>query len=124
MKKMSKSTVLLSAIILVASLGLIFIPNLSSAADKSKKLRLAYSGWEIGTAVAYVGVDSGLFKKHDLDIEELPIRDPLPAGFQSLPGVDLLIGFGNPLAILHPVSGGADISLSGAHVSFDRYGMG
>jgi NitT/TauT family transport system substrate-binding protein len=38
--------------------------------------------------------------------------------------VDLLIGFGNPLAILQPVAGGADLSLVGAHVSFDQYGMG
>jgi ABC-type nitrate/sulfonate/bicarbonate transport system substrate-binding protein len=91
---------------------------------KSKKLRLAYSGWEIGTAVAYVGVDSGLFKRHDLEIEELPIRDTLSAGVQSLLGVDMLIGFGNPLAILQPVAGGADLSLVGAHVSFDHYGMG
>src|SRR5437660_7594632 len=96
----------------------------ASAADKVNKLRLAYAGWELGTAVAYVGVDSGLFKKHQLEIEELPIRDTLSAGVQSLLGVDLLIGFGNPLAILHPVLGGADISLIGAHVSFDHYGMG
>src|SRR5215475_4363439 len=122
--KMSQSTVLLNAIAFLVALGLILSPNLSPAADKSKKLRLAYSGWEIGTAVSYVGVDSGLFKKHDVDIEELPIRDTLSAGVQSLLGVDLLIGFGNPLAILQPVAGGADITLIGAHVSFDQYGMG
>ena len=122
--KMSQSTVLLNAIAFLVALGLILSPNLSPAADKSKKLRLAYSGWEIGTAVSYVGVDSGLFKKHDVDIEELPIRDTLSAGVQSLLGVDLLIGFGNPLAILQPVAGGADITLIGSHVSFDNYGMG
>ena len=38
----------------------------TSAADTAKKIRLAYAGWELGTAVAYVGVDSGLFKKHGL----------------------------------------------------------
>jgi sulfonate transport system substrate-binding protein len=105
--------------------GFLLIPTLSSAAtEKPRKLRLAYSGWQIGTAVAYVGVDAGLFKKHDVDVEELPIRDTLSAGVQSLLGVDLLIGFGNPLAILQPVAGGADISLIGAHASFDQYGMG
>ncbi len=103
----------------------LLLPTLSTAAaDKPKKLRLAYSGWQIGTAVSYVGVDSGLFKKHDVEIEELPIRDTLSAGVQSLLGVDLLIGFGNPLAILQPIAGGADIGLIGAHVSFDEYGMG
>jgi NitT/TauT family transport system substrate-binding protein len=94
------------------------------AADATKKIRLAYTGWELGTAVAYVGVDSGLFKKHGLIIDELPIRDTLSAGVQSLIGVDILIGFGNPLAILQPVAGGADLALVGAHVSYDQYGMG
>jgi len=96
----------------------------TSAADNAKKIRLAYAGWELGTAVAYVGVDSGVFKKHGLIIDELPIRDTLSAGVQSLIGVDFLIGFGNPLAILQPVAGGADIALVGAHVSYNQYGMG
>jgi len=123
--KMSHLKVLTNAVGFLVVFGFLVIPTLSSAAaDKPKKLRLAYSGWQIGTAVSYVGVDSGLFKKHDVEIEELPIRDTLSAGVQSLLGVDLLIGFGNPLAILQPVAGGADISLIGAHVSFDQYGMG
>jgi len=42
--------------------------------------------------VAYVGVDAGLFKKHDIDIEEIPIRDNMSAGIQALLGVDVLIG--------------------------------
>jgi NitT/TauT family transport system substrate-binding protein len=123
--KMSHLKVLINAVGFLVVFGLLLIPTLSSAAsDKPKKLRLAYSGWQVGTAVSYVGVDSGLFKKHDVEIEELPIRDTLSAGVQSLLGVDLLIGFGNPLAILQPVAGGADITLIGAHVSFDQYGMG
>ena len=57
-------------------------------------------------------------------IEELPIRDTLTAGVQSLIGVDVLIGFGNPLAVLQPVASGGDITVIGSHVSFDQYGMG
>ena len=94
------------------------------AADAPKKLRLAYAGWEVGTAVAYIGVDGGLFQKNGLEVEELPIRDTLSAGVQSLIGVDVLIGFGNPLAVLQPVVGGAGVALIGSHVSFDEYGMG
>jgi ABC-type nitrate/sulfonate/bicarbonate transport system substrate-binding protein len=94
------------------------------AADSPRKMRLAYAGWEIGTAVAYIGVDAGLFKKNGVEVEELPIRDTLSAGVQSLIGVDLLIGFGNPLAVLQPAASGADIKLIGSHVSFDEYGMG
>src|SRR5213594_811593 len=108
----------------LAVITLAFIASHTWAADDAKKIRLAYAGWEIGTAVAYVGVDSGLFKKQGLEIEELPIRDTLSAGVQSLIGVDLLIGFGNPLAVLQPVASGADITVIGSHVSFDQYGMG
>src|SRR5919108_1337979 len=100
-----------------------FTANHAGASEGAKKIRLAYAGWELGTAVAYVGVDSGLFKKHGLEIEEIPIRDTLSAGVQSLLGVDLLIGFGNPLAVLQPVASGADVTLLGSHVSFDQYGM-
>ena len=103
---------------------LIFAGVAAGAAESPRKLRLAYAGWEIGTAVAYIGVDAGLFKKNGVDIEELPIRDTLSAGVQSLLGVDLLIGFGNPLAVLQPAAVGADIAVIGSHVRFDQYGMG
>src|SRR6266540_3518229 len=93
-------------ILLLAFAVIVLTSGVSAAAETSKKLRLAYAGWEIGTAVAYVGVDSGLFKKQGLEIEELPIR------------------FGNPLAVLQPVASGADITVIGSHVSFDQYGMG
>ncbi len=93
-------------------------------ADSPRKIRLAYAGWEIGTAVAYIGVDGGLFKQHGIEIDELPIRDTFSAGVQSLLGVDVLIGFGNPLAVLQPIANGGDLALIGTHVSFDQYGMG
>lgn len=94
------------------------------AANGAKKIRLAYAGWELGTAVAYVGVDAGLFKKHDIDIEEIPIRDNMSAGIQALLGVDVLIGSGSPLAILQPMINGADLTVIGSHVRLDQYGMG
>jgi len=104
--------------------GLFIASRAVTAAESAKKLRLAYAGWEIGTAVAYIGVDGGLFTQHGIEIEELPIRDTFSAGVQSLMGVDLLIGFGSPLAVLQPIASGADLTLIGAHVSFDQYGMG
>jgi NitT/TauT family transport system substrate-binding protein len=114
----------LFAILGLAPVVILVALSQADAAEEMKKLRLAYSGWEIGTAVAYIGVDAGLFKKHGLEIEELPIRDTLSAGVQSLIGVDVLIGFGNPLAVLQPVASGSDIAVIGSHVSFDQYGMG
>lgn len=111
--------VFLAAVLLAATTA-----GAVSAADGAKKIRLAYAGWELGTAVAYVGVDAGLFKKHDVDIEEIPIRDNMSAGIQALLGVDLLIGSGNPLAVLQPMVNGADITIIGSHVRLDQYGMG
>ncbi|HET9296497.1 MAG TPA: hypothetical protein VFP18_06380, partial [Candidatus Binatia bacterium] len=91
------------------------LAGLAFAADGAKKIRLAYAGWELGTAVAYVGVDAGLFKKYDIEVEEVPIRDNMSAGIQALLGVDLLIGSGSPLAILQPMANGADITVIGSH---------
>jgi|GEM_PF-4250925 len=34
----------------------------ADGADNLKKVRLAYTGWEVGTAIAYVGIDAGIFK--------------------------------------------------------------
>ncbi|MBI3063054.1 MAG: hypothetical protein HYY83_13875, partial [Deltaproteobacteria bacterium] len=81
----------------------------ATADDPPKKVRLAYSGWEVGTAIAYVGIDGGIFKKYGLQVEEVFIRDALSAGVYSLIGVDFLIGFGNPIALLQPMTAGADI---------------
>jgi ABC-type nitrate/sulfonate/bicarbonate transport system substrate-binding protein len=89
----------------------------ANADDKPRKVRLAYSGWEVGTALAYIGIDGGLFKKYGLDVEEVFIRDALSAGVHSLIGVDFLIGFGNPISLLQPVMTGADIVSLGTHVS-------
>src|SRR5258706_441414 len=104
--------------------ALIFAAATAHSAEDLKKLKLAYAGWEIGTAVAYVGVDGGLFKKHGIEIEEFSIRDTFAAGVQSLVGGDVFIGFGSPLAVMQPIANGADLTVIGTHVSFDQYGMG
>lgn len=121
---MKPKRILLLSAILSAVLALWLFAGPTYAVEDVKKLRLAYAGWELGTAVSYIGVDAGLFKKNGLNIEEIPIRDTLSAGVQSLLGVDLLIGFGSPLAILQPAAVGADIILVGSHFSFDDFGMG
>lgn len=102
---------------------LLLHPAPSARAEELKKVRLAYAGWEVGTAVAYVGIDSGIFRQHGLDIEEVFIRDALAGGIQSLIGVDFVLGFGNPLAILQPVLQGADIVSVFSHVSIEHHRM-
>lgn len=111
-----------SAACLLGLLSL-WLPSAHGAGDM-KKVRLAYAGWEVATAIAYVGIDGGIFKKYDLEVEEVFIRDSLSAGVQSLIGADFLIGFGNPLAILQPVLAGADIVSLCSHVTMEPYRMG
>ncbi|MGH7827052.1 MAG: ABC transporter substrate-binding protein [Candidatus Binatia bacterium] len=111
-------------LVFFALLALMFAPRDSAAGEKPKKVRLAYAGWQVGTAVSYIGVDAGIFKKYEVEVEEIPIRDTFSAGVQSLLGVDLLIGFGSPLAILQPIASGGDLVLIGSHISIAHYGMG
>lgn len=99
-----------------------FLP--ADAASGPTKVRLAYSGWGIGTAVAYVGIDGRIFKQYEVDVDEVFIQDALSGGIQSLIGVDVVLGFGNPLAILQPILKGADIVFLGANVSMEQSAMG
>lgn len=124
MKRIRKNSgALRFAAFVLAGLMLLAAPSPGRGAE-SKKIRLAYAGWEAGTAIAYVGIDAGIFKKHELDVEEVFIRDAVSGGVQSLIGVDLVVGSANPVAVLEPVLRGADIVFLGAHASVERYGMG
>ena len=102
--------------------GLLWV-SAATAETQPKKVRLAYVGWEVGAAIAYVGIDGGIFKKNGIDVEEIFVRDPLTGGIQSLIGADFVIGFGNPLAIIQPILAGSDIVSLCSHVSLEPYGM-
>ena len=101
----------------------LMVPSLR-ASEHSKKLRLAYAGWGLETAIAWVGIEAGLFKKYDLDVEEVIIRDPPSGGVQALIGVDIFLGFGNPLNVLQTILTGGDIVFLGSHVSVEQFGFG
>ncbi len=109
-------------VIVGALLLLVFCSAEARAADP-KKIRLAYVGWEVGAAVSYVGIDGGIFKQNGLEVEEVFVRDPLSGGVQSLIGADLMVGFGNPLALIHPLLMGADVVSIASHVTVQPYGM-
>jgi NitT/TauT family transport system substrate-binding protein len=113
-----------AASILVIALAAVFSLSHAEAASNAKRVRLAYAGWGVGTAVAYVGIDGGIFKKHEIEVDEIFIQDAVSGGVQALMGVDFLLGFGNPLAIFSPVLGGADIVGLASHASVEKYGMG
>lgn len=94
------------------------------AAESPKKLRLAYAGWGLETAIAWIGIEAGVFKKYQLDVEEVIIRDAPSGGLHALLGVDVFLGFGNPINVLQAILAGGDIVFLGSHVSVDEYGFG
>ncbi|HWP57740.1 MAG TPA: ABC transporter substrate-binding protein [Candidatus Acidoferrales bacterium] len=103
--------------------GLLLMSGDVGATEARKKLRLAYAEWGIGSAIAYVGIDGGIFNKFNIDIEEIFIKDAFSGGIHALIGADFLLGFGNPLAIVQPILNGADLVLLGSHVNVEKYGM-
>jgi len=108
---------------ILGALLLALFYSAEAGAAEPKKVRLAYVGWEVGAAVSYVGIDGGIFKQNGLEVEEVFVRDPLSGGVQSLIGADLMVGFGNPLALIHPLLMGADLVSIASHVSVQPYGM-
>jgi ABC-type nitrate/sulfonate/bicarbonate transport system substrate-binding protein len=106
-----------------ALLGLLVVSGIGNTAETSKRLRLAYAEWGVGSAIAYVGIDGGIFKKFNIDVEEIFIKDALSGGVQALIGADMLLGYGNPLSVVQPILSGADLVLLGSHISSDKYSM-
>jgi NitT/TauT family transport system substrate-binding protein len=104
-------------------LGLLVLSGIGNAAETRKKVRLAYAEWGIGSAIAYVGIDGGIFNKFNVDVEEIFIKDAFSGGVHALIGADFLLGFGNPLAVLQPMLNGADLVFLGSHVSIEKFGM-
>ena len=89
-----------------------------------KRLRLAYSGFGVGTAVALVAKEAGLFKRYGLEIDEVYIEDAPAGGIQALIGVDIFLGSGNPVVPMQAILKGADIVFIGSHASMEHYKFG
>ncbi len=109
---------------IVAVLTLLLWPSLVHTGEKGKRLRVAYTGFGVGTAVALVGKDAGLFKKYGIEIEGVYIDDAPTGGVQALLGVDIFLGLGNPVAPMQAILKGADITFLGSHTSMEHYRFG
>ncbi|MFQ5849625.1 MAG: ABC transporter substrate-binding protein [Candidatus Binatia bacterium] len=108
----------------VLAFGFLLWPGFAHTGEKVKRLRLAYAGFGVGTAVALVAQDAGLFKKYGLDIEGVYIEDAHTGGIQALIGVDIFLGSGNPVDPMQAILRGADIAFLGSHVNIERYRFG
>ena len=101
-----------------------FSGSAQSAEKQIRKIRLVHDGLSAATAVVWVGVDAGLFKRHALDVNVVFLQDASKGGVQALLGVDLFLGSGNPLVPLQTLLGGADLVFLGAHTSQEHYRFG
>jgi len=110
--------------IVITACGLLLWPSAAHAGEKIKRLRLAYTGFGVGTAVALVAKEAGLFKRYGLEIENVYIDDAPTGGVQALIGVDIFLGSGNPVVPMRAILEGADIVFLGSHASMEHYKFG
>jgi ABC-type nitrate/sulfonate/bicarbonate transport system substrate-binding protein len=110
--------------IAIAACVLLLLPSLAHTGETVKRLRLAYSGFGVGTAVSLVARDAGLFKRYGLEIENVYIDDALTGGIQALIGIDVFLGSGNPVVPMQAILKGADIVFLGSHASMEHYKFG
>lgn len=112
------------ALPIVSLLTMLLWPSLAHTGETVKRLRLAYSGFGVGTAVALVAKEAGLFKRYGLEIENVYIDDAPTGGIQALIGIDIFLGSGNPVVPLQAILKGADIIFLGSHSSLEHYRFG
>ncbi len=112
------------ALPIVSLLTMLLWPSLAHTGETVKRLRLAYSGFGVGTAVSLVARDAGLFKRYGLEIENVYIDDALTGGIQALIGIDVFLGSGNPVVPMQAILNGADIVFLGSHASMEHYKFG
>jgi ABC-type nitrate/sulfonate/bicarbonate transport system substrate-binding protein len=110
--------------IVITACAFLLWPSVAHAGEKVKRLRLAYTGFGVGTAVTLVAKDAGLFKRYGLEIENVYIDDAPTGGVQALIGVDIFLGSGNPVVPLQAILKGADIVFLGSHSSLEHYRFG
>jgi len=110
--------------IVITACAFLLWSSVAHAGEKVKRLRLAYSGFGVGTAVSLVAKEAGLFKRYGLEIENVYIDDAPTGGVQALIGVDIFLGSGNPVVPLQAILKGADIVFLGSHASMEHYKFG
>lgn len=110
--------------IAITACAFLLRPSFAHTEETVKRLRLAYTGFGVGTAVALVAKDAGLFKRYGLEIENVYIDDAPTGGVQALIGVDVFLGSGNPVVPLQAILEGADIIFLGSHSSLEHYRFG
>lgn len=95
-----------------------------SAGAESQPVRLAFSGFGIGTVITWIAREQKLFEMHGVKVEDIYLDGADAAGVQALLGVDFFIDSGNVVAPFSAVAAGADIVVLAAHTSKENYQFG
>jgi ABC-type nitrate/sulfonate/bicarbonate transport system substrate-binding protein len=111
---------LLSAIVALVVVS----PIPRSFGAESKPVRLAFSGFGIGTVITWIASEKKLFETYGLHVEDLYLEGPDAAGVQALLGVDFFISSGNAVAPVAAMASGADVVVLAAHTSKENYLFG
>lgn len=99
-------------------------PVSRSPGAESRPVRVAFSGFGIGTILTWIAREKKLFQTHGLEVEEVYLDGPDAAGVEALLGVDFFIDSGNVLAPFAAMARGADIVVLAAHTSKEHYQFG
>ena len=81
------------SLVSVAFFFVAFQLAIPACAQEPRKVRLAYSAFSVAFLNIFVARDSGLFKKHNLDVELIQMAGPLPIAALSAGEIDYLTGF-------------------------------
>ena len=107
-----------------AVIAALTVVSAAAGAETRAPVRVALTGFGVGTVITWVASDTDLFAKYGLDIEAVHIDGAAAGGVQSLLGVDVLVSSREVLPPLEAVSGGADLVFFGGHGNAENYRFG
>lgn len=103
---------------------LLFSSTAEVIAAESKRIRLAFAGFGIGTVITWIASEKKLFAPFGLNVDELYLEGPSAGGVQALFGVDFFMASGEVLTPVSAITGGAELVVLAAHTSKEHYQFG
>ena len=96
----------------------------NGSATESKRIRLAFAGFGIGTIITWIASEKKLFAPFGLEVDELYLEVANAGGVQALLGVDFFLSSGEVLAPFEAIANGAELVFLAAHTSKENYQFG
>lgn len=112
------------ALVSVALLAFVFSYPVSPALAESRPVRIAFSGFGVGTVITWIASEKMLFQSHGLEVEPIYLDETNAAGVHALMGLDFFLSSGNVVAPFSAMAAGADAVILAAHTSKENYQFG